>query len=142
MVYTEVTVDIDAPPEKVWAVIEDVERWPGWTKSVHDLSLTTEGPFGVGSSARIDLAGAAPSVWTVTEIEPGRMFVWESKAPGVLSVAAHAVEPRDGGSRVTLSVKNSGWLATILTPYLTWVGRRNLKWESEGLKRRCEAPSP
>jgi uncharacterized protein YndB with AHSA1/START domain len=142
MVYTEVTIDIDAPPDRVWAVIADVERWPGWTESVHDLSLTSEGELAIGATARIDLAGATPSTWTVTELEPGRMFTWESKASGVLSVASHVLEPRDGGSRVTLWVKNSGWLATILTPYLAYVGRRNLKWESEGLKRRCESPEP
>lgn len=142
MVYTEVTTDIAAPPDKVWATITDVERWPGWTESVHDLSLTSAGEFAVGSSARIDLAGGRPSVWTVTELDPGRTFTWESKAPGVLSVASHVLEPRDGGARVTLWVKNTGFLATILSPYLAYVGKRNLKWESEGLKRRCESPDP
>lgn len=139
MPYTEVAIDIDAPPEKVWEVITDIERWPGWTKSVRSASLTTDGPFGAGTAARLDLAGGPPSEWTVTEIEEGRMFTWESKAPGVHSVASHVIEPREGGSRVKLWARNSGWLATLLGPYLSRVGRRNLKWESEGLKQRCEA---
>lgn len=140
MVHNEVTIDIDAPPEKVWDVMIDIERWPGWTESVHDAAVTGEGPFGLGSTAILDLAGARRSAWTVTEFEPGRTFTWESKAPGVQSVACHVIEPREDGSRVTLWAKNSGWLAVLISPYLNYVGRRNLKWESEGLKRRCESP--
>lgn len=139
MVYTEVTIDIDAPPEKVWDVIADIDRWPGWTRSVHNVSRISDGEFGLGSSARIDLAGARPTDWTVTEFEPGRMFTWESKAAGVHSIASHIVQPRNGGARVTLWVKNSGLVATLLSPYLTYVGKRNLRWESEGLKARCES---
>lgn len=142
MVYTEVTIDINAPPEKVWDVVADVDRWPGWTESVHDIAVTSEGEFGLGSTARIDLAGARPSVWTVNQLEPGHSFTWESKTPGVHSVACHVIEPRDGGSRVTLWVRNSGLFAVLLSPYLSHVGKRNLKWESEGLKRRCESLEP
>lgn len=139
MVYTEVTFDVDAPPEKVWDVMTDVERWPGWTRSVRGASLKTKGEFGQGTTARLNIAGGPPSDWIVTEIDPGRSFVWESKSPGALSVAGHVIEPREGGSRVTIWVRNSGLLATLLSPYLSYVGKRNLKWESEGLKRRCES---
>lgn len=139
MVYNEITIDIDAPPEKVWEVMTDIERWPGWTESVHDAAITSDGPFGPGSTAQLDLAGARPSTWIVTEFGEGRTFTWESRAPGVHSVASHTVEAREGGSRVTLWARNGGIVATLLTPYLIYVGKRNLKWESEGLKRRCEA---
>ena len=34
MTHFSVTVDIPAPPDRVWAVIADVERWPEWTPTV------------------------------------------------------------------------------------------------------------
>ena len=32
-IHIERTVNINAPPERVWAVMMDVERWPEWTES-------------------------------------------------------------------------------------------------------------
>jgi uncharacterized membrane protein len=33
-----VTIDINAPTEQVWAVLFDVENWPQWTPSVTTTS--------------------------------------------------------------------------------------------------------
>ena len=45
--------DIDAPREKVWTVMTDVERWPEWTASVTSVVLLDKAPFDVGSQARL-----------------------------------------------------------------------------------------
>jgi uncharacterized protein YndB with AHSA1/START domain len=39
----EMTVEIEATPDKVWAILADVERWPEWTASmVHVERLNGE----------------------------------------------------------------------------------------------------
>jgi uncharacterized protein YndB with AHSA1/START domain len=137
----EQSVDIAAPPARVWEIMADVERWPEWTASVQRLERLEPGPLAVGASARIKQPGFMAARWRVTSIEPGREFVWETKPyPGATVAGRHRVEVQgEGGARVTLSITSSGPLAPLMAPLLGPVSRRNLRIEAEGLKKRAEA---
>ena len=132
------TVRISAPPEKVWAVYTDVERWPEWTAVMKKIERLEDGPLALGSTARIEAKGGPPSVWTVTEFTGGRSFSWESKARGVKLVAWHVIEADGDESKVTLGARMSGTAATLLGPFLRSLAKRNVRAEAEGLKQRCE----
>ena len=107
----ETTVDVDAPPEKVWAVLEDVERWPEWTASISKVERVGSGDFGTGSKARIKQPGFPRLVWEVTRFSPGSSFAWETRSPGMTTVADHRITPTATGSRVELSIAQRGPLA-------------------------------
>ena len=139
----ERTIDIEAPPDAVWRVLVDVERWPEWTRSERSAKLETEGPFRVGARAKLAVAGSPmPSVWEVTSMYDGRAFVWENKTSGLHNIAGHYIEPAGSpvgaGTRVRLTIDMSGPLSLLMRPYLAYVTRRNVAWEIEGLKRRSE----
>ena len=61
--------------------------------------------------------------------------------PGAHVTAIHEVEPRDGGSVVTLTLETRGPAAAIFAPLLDPFSRRNVEREAAGLKARCEAAS-
>ena len=133
-------IDIAAPPDQVWAVMADVERWPEWTASVRSVERLDQGPFGVGSRARIRQPRLPVAIWTVTALEPGRYFEWRSPAPGLLSVGGHRVDAAgDHASRVTLSLTWRGPLAPVVRLLFGKLARRYVEMEAQGLKRRCEA---
>ncbi len=135
----ERTLDIEAPPDVVWRVLTDVERWPEWTRSERSAKLETGGPLRVGSCAKLGVAGSPMhSVWEVTSLHEGRSFLWENSQPGLRNIAGHYLEPAGAGTRARLTIDMSGPLSVLMRPYLARVTRRNVAWEIEGLKRRSE----
>ena len=62
-----------------------------------------------GATATIAQPRLPKATWTVTEIEPGHHFTWESSAPGMRFTGHHVVEPDGaGGSRVNLGIDQQG----------------------------------
>jgi uncharacterized protein YndB with AHSA1/START domain len=135
-----ISVDIQAPPSRVWAVMADVERWPEWTASVSRVARLDSGPLAVGSRARIRQPRLPPAVWNVVAVDEGRGFTWESRGPGVRVTARHTVEPAAGGSRATLWLEFGGPFGALLARATSGINQRYLGMESAGLKRRSEEP--
>ncbi|HEX2041826.1 MAG TPA: SRPBCC family protein [Acidimicrobiales bacterium] len=136
----ETTLDIDAPAERVWEVMADVERWPEWTASVERAERLDDGPLRLGSRARLKQPRFPPVVWEVTELEPGRSFAWTAKNVGLTSVGRHRVVARgEGGATVTLTLEQEGPMAPLLALLTGKLTRRYVDTEAQGLKRRCEA---
>jgi carbon monoxide dehydrogenase subunit G len=135
----EHTIDIDAPPDRVWAILSDLPPWGTWTTSVKSFEWVELDLLAEGAKARLELQGAPPAVWTVTSVDEGKSFVWEARIRGVYTVAGHYIAPRGGGSSLTLTLDQTGLLATLIKPMISKVSRRNMQIEAEGLKRASEA---
>jgi uncharacterized membrane protein len=133
-----ISVDIQAPPSRVWAVMADVERWPEWTASVRSVKRLDSGRLVVGSRARIRQPRLPPALWKVVAVDEGRSFTWISRAPGTQVTARHEVDPATGGSRATLSLRFDGLFGGLLARFTSGINRRYLGMESAGLKRRSE----
>lgn len=135
-----ITTDIAAPPDRVWEVMSDVERWHEWTPSITKITRRDRGPLVVGSRAVIRQPKFPPAHWTVTEIDPGKSFTWVSAAPGMRVIARHWVEPAPGGSRATLSMSLEGLLGGVFGTMTKAITERYLAFEAAGLKARSERP--
>ena len=133
---------IDAPPATVWAVTEDVERWPEWTPTMESVRRVDGGPFAVGSSATIRQPGLPDVVWTVTQMLPGERFTWTGCARGLRMTATHEVAAERDGTRSVLRIELSGLMVTLLWPVLRLAVGRALRRENLGLKARCERTAP
>jgi uncharacterized membrane protein len=132
------SIDIEAPPAKVFAVLCDVEAWPEWNASVTSLKRMDEGPFGLGSRATVVQPKLRPAVWQVTAFAEGSRFTWVTAGPGILTEGDHVINPAGEGSRVTLTLRFSGLLAPLVSRIYRKLSRRYLALEAHGLKARCE----
>jgi uncharacterized membrane protein len=104
----ERTVNIDAPPEKVYDVVMDAGRLEDWVTIHHHLEDAPDGPLRKGSklTQTLKLAGKKFNVrWTVVENDPCVRVVWEGRGP----VASHArvvYEFEGNGGGTTFSYLN------------------------------------
>jgi uncharacterized membrane protein len=137
-----VAVNINAPPQRVLAVLCDVERWPEWSSTVTHVQRLDRGPFAVGSRARVLQPKLRPAVWQVTELDGNRSFTWVTRAPGVRMTAGHCVEAQGGGSRAALSFEISGLLGPIVSRLYRGLIQQYVATEASGLKRRSETARP
>ena len=131
------TIEIAAPPERVWALMSDVERWPEWTPSVTSVELLDHEPLKLGSRAGIRQPKLRPAVWKVTEIS-NRSFTWKTGNLLVWVLGRHWVEPAGQGSRASLSLQFGGLLGWLFGWLFRDLNNRYLDLEAKGLKRRSE----
>jgi uncharacterized protein YndB with AHSA1/START domain len=132
-----ISVDIAAPPDRVWAVMSDIEKWREWTASVRSITLRDPGPLRTGSRAWVRQPKFPPAHWTVTDVSE-RSFTWVSRAPGMVVTARHAVTPIGTGSRATLSLNFAGVFGRFFGRLTRDINNRYLEMEAAGLKRRSE----
>ena len=136
----ETTVAIEATPDKVWATLADVDRWPEWTASMAHVERLNGEPLALGAMVRVKQPRMPALVWTVTELEPGQSFSWQRDSTGVTTVGSHVVKATANNRvAVTLGIHQSGALALIIGLLTSKTTRRYVKMEAEGLKQRCEA---
>jgi len=100
-----------ASPQEVWAAWVDVARW-----SDGDVieSARLEGNFEEGSTIISKAKGFPSSKLTITRVDPHRIWVDESRSPGVRMSFEHVIEPRDAGTTITERVLIAGPLGGIV----------------------------
>ena len=87
-------------PEAVWArAYVDASMWPRWNDALKSAVL--EGPFEVGSRARVRFRTGLRLRFELVEVEPERLFTDEGRLPGARMGHRHALEPTDTGVRLT-----------------------------------------
>jgi hypothetical protein len=134
----DISVDIAAPPDVVWSVMSDPERWHEWTASVRSIRLLDQGPLRIGSRALIRQPRFPPALWKVAELDAGRSFTWQTGAPGMWVYGRHSVAPAPGGSRASLHLHYDGVVGRLLARMTRGITNRYLRLEAAGLKKRSE----
>jgi hypothetical protein len=134
-------IDIDAPPETVWAVLTDTRSYPDWNPFVRRLA----GDLREGARLETEIAppgGRAMSFKpTVLAAEPGRELRWLGRflVPGLLDGEHRfAIEPLpDGRSRFIQSERFTGLL---VRPLRNTLRKTELGFEqmNEALRLRAE----
>lgn len=106
----DVTVELDAPPAQVFALLLDIERTPEWVticRAVLSVDPGTPTP-GWKCRQRYALRGAPFVVsWTLDELTPEQRISWSGKGPARSKASIQQdLSPLSGGKRTKLRYRN------------------------------------
>ena len=135
----ETSIDIDAPQQRVWDVLTDLEAWPRRIETVDTVELLTPAPLARGSRVRLKQPKLPEGDWDVTVWDAPSYFEWTQKTSGITSVAGHRVEALgDSRSRLTLTLDMRGLLIRVVGRFYKDMTNRYMALEAEGMKRAAE----
>ena len=134
------SIQIDAPPEAVWAVLTDLGRYPEWNPLFREAS----GQVTMGTT--ITLRSVHPAngrLMTVkpkiTVADPGAELRWAAGLPGIMSGEhSFVLTTADGGTRLVQSETFRGLLVALSGKTLARA-EASFRALNEALKNRAEA---
>jgi hypothetical protein len=136
-------VEIDAPPERVWAVLTDFERYHEWNPFMNVVGRAND-----GARLHVELfpPGGRTSRFrpTVTRVDAPRELRWLGHlATAGLFDGEHrfVLDPIDGGSRTSLTHAESvsGVLAPVVWRFVDTATGRGFEAMNAALKTRVES---
>ncbi|HET9517058.1 MAG TPA: SRPBCC family protein [Actinoplanes sp.] len=136
----EHSIAIDAPRERVWDVLSDLEAWPQRIETVDLVEWLTPAPVSEGSRVRLKQPKLPEGIWEVTAWEPPSYFEYRQQTGGIVTRAGHRVDDLEhGSSRLTLTLQMGGLLAPVIGRFYKGLTNRYMAIEAQGMKRAAES---
>lgn len=147
---TVITVerDIAASPERVWAIVTDLERTAEVIRAITALERTDGGSgFAVGTSwreTRVMFGREATEEMAVSALDEGRSYTVVSDSRGVLYRSVMRVDPADQGCRLRWEFDAepkslSGRLMSLLGRFFEGSTRKALQADLDDIAAAAEA---
>lgn len=145
-VYVEGRTIIQAPPDSVWVVFSDFNRWQGWNAGFI-RAQTAEGDaleWGLHFTQTYAFQPVEVTVQSVIlRLIPGREAVWKSTVFGLFTLQAISFHPAGKGrTEVVCRERLAGLLALLFRDRLRAEAQGATQTVLEGLRVFCEARYP
>jgi hypothetical protein len=134
------TVDIAAAPERVWAILTDLDSYPEWNPFIRSAS----GQLAEGATLTLRMVPAQGRAMTfrprVLAVQPGRLLRWIGRLvlPGIFDgTHQFALEDLGGHTRLTQSETFRGVLIPFTGKTITQT-EADFRALNQALKQRAE----
>lgn len=137
----ESSIDIDAPPEKVWSILMDFDAYPDWNPFI--TRIKGEQALGGKIEAYLSLSESKGMTFkpTVKVFDEGTELTWLGImfVPGLFD-GRHTlrIEPRAGGSTFVHRESFTGLLAGPMMRFIGKSTENGFQAMNEALKARAE----
>ena len=108
MIKQESTQEINAPIQKVFALVTDFRKNAEWQDGVIESTQTPDGPTQMGTNfktVRTFLGQKLEATGEVTEFEPNKKFAFKSTSGPIKFNLMQTFESVSGGTKVTIHVE-------------------------------------
>jgi uncharacterized protein YndB with AHSA1/START domain len=121
---------VAAPPELVWDVVADFQRWPEWNSDVKSMSV--DGSAAAPGTTFRWKAGPGTITSTVQKVDRPTAIGWTGTTMGLRAVHVWRFEPREHGTVVHTVESWEGLVARLLRGRMQRTLQRGL---DDGLAR-------
>lgn len=143
----ELRIEVERPPEEVFALLANLENDPRWRREWVDARPRSDGSPAVGSTTVLvghGLGRRFEVEYEVTELEPSRTVAWRTLSGPLPLLFSRSVEQIDQGTRVTFTydVTEPGLLLRLFGPLVRRLGQRQLEGDVPRLRELLGAMPP
>jgi len=116
-----VTRHFNAPPDKVWNVLSDLERAAERIEAIKHVEILTDGPVGQGTrfkETRVMFGKEATEEMEITEWNPPTHLAMECETCGMHARSVISCRPDGEGTRVEMSMQTTPltFVAKLMSP--------------------------
>ena len=141
----EESVEIAAPPEKVWKIFTEEQNWPKWNPVTKRASHLSGSRWRLGWQFELVLRNRPfPSLKVrpiVLEVNVPLLVRWFEAVPGFSAMHWFLFEKTETGTRVTSYEEFTGTLTPLLRLFSGLIFRMVRLW-LQALKQECEKTAP
>jgi hypothetical protein len=132
------TIEISAPPERVWEVMTDIENWPRWNPDIRKTSV--KGPLEEGTEFTWE-SGPGTISSTLQAVEPEKLLAWTGKTLGIRAIHIWWLKPVNRGTEVRTEESWEGWPARLFKKSMKRTLEKAIYSGLESLKKESERKS-
>lgn len=129
-------IHIQVSPERVWAVLTDINQWPRWYAPVTRANLQGAPAVGATFDWKVNGASIHSTLHTVTT---NQFFSWSGTTFGGSAIHNWRLEAApDGGTVVKVEESMQGWLVGLFKKKMNRDLERDIQRWLEALKAESE----
>lgn len=126
---------IQSNPEKVWAVLADINQWPTWNEHIAKVKVETN--VSVGAKFRWKVNGATINS-TLHTVKPNSAIGWSGTTFGGSAIHNWHLERTAEGTLVRVEESMEGWLIGLLKNKMNRDLEKDMQYWLEVLKKESE----
>ena len=129
------TIKINAKPEKIWAVLTDIDNWNKWLTGVSKSTLNGK----LEPDTTFDWKTGGMKIHSkLHTVEAFSNIGWTGKVYGINAIHNWTLKETNGSTEIIVSESMDGLLARLVKKSLNKTLEKDMLESLEQLKRACE----